>query len=146
MSLAGFGCALSTLDPRFSRPRFRRWRAALYACFGLGSITFVVHGLLKHGWQLQKLRMSLVWMAWMAFFNIVGAVVYAVRVSEAKYLQSSSLTPYLQIPERWFPYSFDIFGASHQIFHLAVIIAALTHFAGLLRALEVMHHHLAPCQ
>lgn len=49
--------------------------------FGLSSIIFVVHGLLIHGWELQKSRMSLVWMGWMAAANLVGAGVYAARVT-----------------------------------------------------------------
>jgi hypothetical protein len=44
----------------------------------------------------------------------------------------------VQIPERWVPYRFDIFGASHQIFHVAVMVAAVIHFLGLTRAFEVV--------
>ncbi|KAK3360965.1 mPR-typeG-protein-coupled receptor [Lasiosphaeria ovina] len=127
-SISALGCAVFTFDPRFRQPRFRRWRAALYAGFGFSSLLFVGHGLLLHGWALQKARMSLVWMAWMTLFNLVGVVAYVSRM-----------------PERWFPYRFDLFCSSHQIFHVAVMVAGLAHFAGLLDALDVSLLQLAPC-
>lgn len=34
------------------------------------------------------------------------------------------------------PRTFDIIGSSHQIFHVAVILAALTHATGLFHAFE----------
>ncbi|KAI6081445.1 putative hemolysin-III channel protein Izh2 [Hypoxylon rubiginosum] len=110
-------CAIFTLNPYFGSPQFRRWRACFYAGFGLSSIIFIIHGLMLHGWERQKSHMSLVWMGWMATSNLVGAAIYAAR-----------------IPERWAPYRFDILGASHQIFHVAVMIAAWIHFCGLLEA------------
>ena len=42
-----------------------------------------------------------------------GAVVYAMR-----------------IPERWWPGAFDFAFNSHQLFHMAVIIAASVHYRG----------------
>jgi len=33
-----------------------------------------------------------------------------------------------QTPERFFPRRFDIFGASHQIFHIMIIVALAIHF------------------
>lgn len=39
-----------------------------------------MHGLVLHGWELQKARMSLVCMGWMATSNLVGAALYATRV------------------------------------------------------------------
>ena len=50
-----------------------------------------------------------------------------------------------QIPERWFPYTFDIFGASHQIFHVAVMVAAVIHFCGLLQAFSIIRSNAAVC-
>lgn len=41
---------------------------------------FVAHGLIIHGWALQRAHMSLHWMAWMATSNLVGAAIYAARV------------------------------------------------------------------
>ena len=33
-----------------------------------------------------------------------------------------------RIPERWYPKTFDNFGSSHQIFHLAVVAGCAIHF------------------
>ncbi|KAI0201727.1 hemolysin-III related-domain-containing protein [Astrocystis sublimbata] len=116
-STTASSCGFLTLDPHFSSPKFRNWRACLYAGFGLSSVVFIAHGVLVYGWELQRSRMSLVWMSWMAASNLVGACIYAAR-----------------IPERWAPYRFDLFGASHQIFHVAVLIAAWIHYCGLVEA------------
>jgi len=50
---------------------------------------------------------------------ISGAVMYATR-----------------IPERCHPGRFDHFGSSHQIFHVMVLLAAITHYFGCLRFYE----------
>ncbi|KFH43607.1 Adiponectin receptor protein-like protein [Hapsidospora chrysogenum ATCC 11550] len=114
--------------PAFGSPQFRHWRASFYAGFGLSSVVFIAHGLALHGWVLQKLRMSLAWMGWMATANLVGAVIYATRV-----------------PEKWLPYHFDIYGASHQIFHVAVIVAAYIHFWGLMESFLVIRSATHAC-
>lgn len=76
------GCVIVTLHPQFISRQFRLWRASFYAGFGLSSILFVVHGVVLHGWDIQKTRMSLSWMAWMATSNLVGAAIYAARVCQ----------------------------------------------------------------
>lgn len=58
----------------------------MYAGLGLSAVVFVVHSILLHGWAEQNRRMSINWMALMAFFNLTGAAIYAARVR-----QSSSL-------------------------------------------------------
>jgi len=42
----------------------------------------------------------------------------------------------VRIPERFAPGRFDIWGSSHQIFHVLVLAAAVTHLVGLLKAFE----------
>jgi hypothetical protein len=69
------------LDTRFASPYLRSWRAALYFCFGASSISFISHGLLIYGWKVQEGRMSLVQMGYMAVTNLIGAAVYATRVT-----------------------------------------------------------------
>ena len=53
----------------------------MYSALGLSAIVFVSHGLLLHGWEVQKHRMGLVWMGRMGALNLIGAVIYATRVS-----------------------------------------------------------------
>lgn len=72
--------------------------------------------------------MSLVWMGWMATSNLVGAAIYACRV-----------------PERWAPRVFDVYGASHQIFHVAVMVAAWIHYDGLLAAFRLVRDRPDVC-
>ena len=41
-----------------------------------------------------------------------------------------------RIPERWRPGAFDLAGNSHQLFHCAVVAAALLHYWGVRILLE----------
>ncbi|KAH9224532.1 mPR-like GPCR protein [Leptodontidium sp. 2 PMI_412] len=115
-------CTTATFLQHFRHPRLRPWRAAMYASLGLSALVFVVHGLVLYGWEVQRQRMGLGWMGLMAGLNLTGAVVYATRV-----------------PERWFPIKCDVFGSSHQVFHVMVILAGLAHMFGLLGAFQYVH-------
>jgi len=44
-----------------------------------------------------------------------------------------------RVPERWRPGAFDIWGSSHQIFHVLVVMAAAAHLIGLLKAFDNEH-------
>ena len=121
-------CVVATLHPKFRHPTIRPYRAAMYAGLGLSAVVFVVHGILLHGWKAQNQRMSLDWMGLMALFNLTGAVTYAARV-----------------PEKLRPIQYDIYGSSHQILHIAVILAGLSHMFGLFRAFDYCHTHGSTC-
>lgn len=103
-SLSAIFCVLLILTPRFGSPRFKTWRAVLYATFGLSSATFVVHGLVLHGWEVQKDRLSLVRMGGMAAMNLFGAMVYTARVT--------CLVPHSSLPPDASPDSREM-GALH---------------------------------
>ena len=47
-------------------------------------------------------------------------------------------------PERWKPKKFDIIGASHQIFHVCVLMAAWTHFSSNVVLYEKRKEHVCP--
>ena len=76
-------CIVATLHPRFRHSTIRPYRAAMYAGLGLSGLVFVIHGILLHGWTMQNQRMSVDWMASMAIFILIGAVIYAARVCHA---------------------------------------------------------------
>ncbi|KAF8848636.1 hypothetical protein BDZ45DRAFT_605618, partial [Acephala macrosclerotiorum] len=86
----------------------------LYASLGLAAFVFIFHSIWIHRFSVQNQPMSLSWMAWMGTFNVVGAVVYAVRV-----------------PERWWSYRFYFVGQRHQIFYAMVTIAGLRSSVGI---------------
>jgi adiponectin receptor len=93
-----------------------------------------------YGFAVQKRRLSIEWMALMGFLNVAGAVVYASRVSclSWKILFPVAAIVFAygeQVPERWFPTRFDFVGASHQIFHVLVLVAGLVHYKALVGGL-----------
>jgi len=62
-----------------------------------------------------------------AVLYIGGAMVYVYRA-----------------PERLWPKRFDIVGASHQIFHVAVVIAAALHFNASMNIFLDRHNKVCP--
>ncbi|KAF2396253.1 HlyIII-domain-containing protein [Trichodelitschia bisporula] len=118
----GAGTALVAISPQFRTPKWRPFRAAMFVAMGLSAIVPVLHGLELFGQAEMEKSMALRWMLAQGMFYILGAVIYAARV-----------------PERLAPGRFDIWGSSHQIFHVLVLTAAATHLTGLLRAFDYRH-------
>ena len=48
----------------------------------------------------------------------------------------------IRFPERWWPRRFDIFGASHQLMHWAIVIAGLAWLVGTVQAFDAAHSNL----
>jgi adiponectin receptor len=89
---------------------------------GLSAIVPIVHGLLVFGKGHLNRTISLNWLVAQGLVYIMGAIIYANRV-----------------PERLKPGVFDNVGASHQIFHVFVLIAASLHLVGLVKAFHQKH-------
>ncbi|PGH23372.1 hypothetical protein AJ80_02625 [Polytolypa hystricis UAMH7299] len=125
--LIGAGCTVVSIKPSFRTPAWRPFRAGMFISMGLSAVLPVLHGLSKYGFDQMRDQMGLVWVVLQGFLYILGAVIYAARV-----------------PERWYPGRFDILGSSHQIFHVFVVLAAISHLRGLLKAFDYRHSGLAP--
>ncbi|KAL3427867.1 ADIPOR-like receptor SPBC12C2.09c [Phlyctema vagabunda] len=121
----GLGCATVSIFERFRTPAWRPYRAGMFVAMGLSAVFPVLHGLELHGFQRMREGMGLTWMLLEGFLYILGAGLYAARW-----------------PERSAPGSFDIWGSSHQIFHVLVVMAAASHLYGLLIAFDY-HHGLS---
>jgi len=50
-----------------------------------------------------------------------------------------------QFPERWFPRRFDCFGASHQLMHVFVLVAAVTYAVAVVKAFDFHHEQGSLC-
>lgn len=112
MTVCGIVCITVVLRDKFSAPQYRSLRAGLFVALGLTGVIPGSHLFLEEGFLQTFHFMS--WLYLMALLYIAGAIIYAIRV-----------------PERLLPGYFDIWGHSHQILHICVVVAALSCFVGL---------------
>ncbi|EUC66207.1 hemolysin III family channel protein [Rhizoctonia solani AG-3 Rhs1AP] len=126
ITVAGLAAAYVVLNPQYSTPAYRWARTSVF--FVLGACSFVPIATAYHLYGLERIKneMGVHWIALTSVFYVGGALIYACRV-----------------PERWFPGTFDFFGSSHQIFHVCVVLAALSHYQAVLTGFEYWHgqHH-----
>ncbi|CAG8816858.1 36649_t:CDS:2, partial [Gigaspora margarita] len=117
------------LANKFRTPEFRWFRTGLFISMGLSAIIPLAHALIIYGIELCVNVISLNWVIVMGVFYIIGALIYGAR-----------------IPERWFPGKFDIYGSSHQIFHVFVVAAAFVHYFGVIQAMVYWHEKNHNCE
>lgn len=104
---------IGTSSAACAKPQFRPFKAILFIALGLYGAAPATHACILHGMS-RMFQMGFLYLCIMAVTYIVGGVTYAIRV-----------------PERFFPGRFDIVGQSHQILHVAVILAVYLHFYGI---------------
>lgn len=114
--------AVVSLSPFFAGHKYRTLRAIMFVAMGLSAVFPVLHGLKVYPVARLDELIGLRWMVLQGALYILGAGLYAAR-----------------IPERFRPGAFDIWGASHQIFHVLVLVAAMAHLIGLLKAFDYRH-------
>lgn len=100
------------LSPHFSSPSYRRLRTATFVLVGSTSALPFLHAVLLNGFQDASASMGFRWIAVEMACYVLGAVVYAERC-----------------PERWRPGAFDLWGASHQVFHVLAVLAIAAQYA-----------------
>ncbi|TIA30256.1 HlyIII-domain-containing protein [Aureobasidium pullulans] len=122
ITLIGIGCATVSILPSFRTPKWRPFRAGMFVAMGLSAVIPVLHGISLFGVEQLQRQMGLSWLVLQGVLYVSGAAIYAARV-----------------PERLKPGSFDIWGSSHQIFHVLVLLAAASHFIGLVKSFDYEH-------
>lgn len=125
-SMFGFICGYMSLKDKFRSREWRPYRAAMFVIFGLSAVFPIVAGSFVYGVDETWERVQLKWIIWEGVLYIFGAFLYGIR-----------------IPERFAPGVFDIWGHSHQLFHVLVVAAALCHLRGLLGAYAGTHAKLS---
>ncbi|ETS86622.1 hypothetical protein PFICI_00450 [Pestalotiopsis fici W106-1] len=120
--LLGFGCGIVSWVEKFRTPKWRPYRAMMFVGLGLSGVLPVCQGVLIYGYHDLERRMGLNWVLLQGFLYIFGAFLYAIRW-----------------PERSAPGSFDIWGSSHQLFHILILFAAAAHLKGMANAFD--NHH-----
>jgi adiponectin receptor len=128
LSSVAFGYVLVTFNRRLQSSQLRPYRAVMYTALGVSATIPIVHGVLIHGWEIQNKRISFTYVFLTAGLDLVAAVIYSIR-----------------FPERWHPIRFDIYGQSHQLLHVIVVLAGLIYLVGLLRAVSFAHSQRGQC-
>jgi adiponectin receptor len=120
----------------------------MFVAMGLSAVFPVLHGMELYGINEMRGRIGLTWLVLQGVLYILGAGLYA--VSFLSFISNSMMwvrdrdrdaDDYGQArwPERSSPGSFDIWGSSHQDFHVLVVLAAASHLYGLIRAFDFHH-------
>ena len=118
----GLATTVALVVPRFEGPRFRIFRVSTLVLTGLSGFAPLIHGLKLFGLAQMIKQSGMPYYLLEGLLFILGAIFYATRA-----------------PEIARPGRFDIWGCSHQIFHLLVVAAASVHAVGLLRAFDYNH-------
>jgi len=126
----GVACTAVSVLPRFRTPAWRPVRAGMFVAMGLSAVFPVLDGLAMYGFSQMQRQIGLSWLVLQGALYIFGAGLYAARW-----------------PERWRPGQHDLIGSSHQLFHVLVVMAAVSHLVGLLKAFDYRHGiHGAVCK
>jgi adiponectin receptor len=94
----------------------------MFIAMGLSAVVPVLHGISLFGYSHLSRTMSLPLVITQGALYIFGAGLYATR-----------------FPERSQPGYYDIWGSSHQIFHVCVLLACGVHLFGLVGAFDWKH-------
>ena len=120
--------AILVLHPRLQGRRWRTLRAMVFIITGLSGFAPVIHGVVRYGWDQAWQQTGMPYYLLEGLLFIIGSAVYTTRV-----------------PEKLKPGKFDIWGSSHQIFHVLVAIATFVHFVGIWQAFEFHYQHNRQC-
>jgi adiponectin receptor len=115
--------SLSTVRSKFTLCIFRnngklcKWLS--HSLFGLASFLPLFHALTLYSPSQLQSQTSALQFVVLALVNFAGGLVYISR-----------------IPERWFPNKFDLWGGSHAVMHVMVMIGAGVWEWGLIRCVR----------
>lgn len=119
----------------------------MFVGLGVSGVVPVIHGLTMFGFRELDERMGLSWVLLEGILYISGAFIYAVSTRDIDTLtfRPRPLTiTQVRWPERRASKTFDIWGSSHQIFHVLILMAAGSHLYGMTRAFDFHHGPLGP--
>ncbi|KNC53531.1 uncharacterized protein AMSG_01244 [Thecamonas trahens ATCC 50062] len=122
----GAGCVVVSLMEKFATPEWRMVRMLLFLSMGCSGLLPAIHTAFIYDWDHIYDAFAVGSHALMGLLYVGGALVYGLR-----------------LPERLRPGWFDIFGHSHQFFHVCVVIAAVSHYRAIvsMKAWRMSH----PC-
>lgn len=110
----GLLSTIIVVHPRFQGRKWRKVRVATFVATGLSGLFPVVHASFIYPYEEWNQRAAIGYYVVEGMTLLVGTIFYATH-----------------FPESWKPVTFDIWGASHQIFHVLVVISSVIHLRAL---------------
>ncbi|KAJ2520512.1 hypothetical protein H4217_001987 [Coemansia sp. RSA 1939] len=107
---------------RAESPQRAFLRPVIFMAIAASGLVPLVHGAVLSGYSGAVSRLSLWYVVAMGMVYVTGTLIYAFK-----------------IPERYRPGKHNVLLHSHQIFHVLVVVAAVCHYVGIIRALEWVH-------
>ncbi|KAM0263407.1 hypothetical protein ACHAQJ_001263 [Trichoderma viride] len=107
------------LNPNFHGKKFRVFRALAFVGTGLSGFAPLIHGVKMFGFSQMMKQSGMPYYLIEGGFLLLGALIYATKFPESRY-----------------PGKFDIYGSSHQLFHILVVFATVTQLIGILDAFD----------
>ncbi|KAH7304527.1 adiponectin receptor protein [Stachybotrys elegans] len=117
--LAGIMSMVIVVNPRFQSNQWRKLRITTFVAMGLSGLLPIIHAAFIYPFAMLNQQAGLGYYLVEGLALITGTVFYATH-----------------FPESWAPKTFDIWGASHQIFHIFVALASAIHILGLLSVFD----------
>ena len=139
------------INPCFEGPEWRTFRLLCFIGTGLSAFAPIAHAALLFGFEKLGV-MGVRYYLFEGACMIVGSWVYEVSLFlffcsfRRLRLVGWMLIPCLpfkqrHFPERFWPGRFDVWGHSHTIFHVLVVLGTASHILGLLSAFDYNYRH-----
>lgn len=116
------------LHPKLQLAKYRSLKAYAFVATALTGFAPIGHGIFLYGWHEMWVRSGMPYYFLEGIIYGTGAVFFLTR-----------------FPESLWPGSFDIWLSSHQIFHILVVGAALTHLYGVWQAFAWNYENSRTC-
>ncbi|KAL8897214.1 MAG: hypothetical protein Q9192_002693 [Flavoplaca navasiana] len=108
--------------PRFRQPSYRAIRGILFSFMASSAFYPIIYACLVHGYGQMNVEAGANRYLLTIITYLTAVTIYATR-----------------IPEKWRPGAFDLWGQSHQIFHILMCIGLTMHFTAFAKAFNHTH-------
>ena len=105
------------VNPAYQSRQYRLFRLSVFVMTGLSAFAPIIHASSLFPLEQLHKQSGLPYYYAEGGLILMGALIYGTR-----------------FPEKLRPGKFDIWGSSHQIFHLLVVLATCVHLVGVLNA------------
>ena len=119
---AAFGAAVTLFDTGGGGSKMRTLRGGVFSVLALSAMLPIFHSAGTLGWDQACDQIGLQWFVAEGLILLFGVGLFVGRA-----------------PERFSPGSFDIWGHSHQLFHMCAVAATACHIVALAKGYQYRH-------